>query len=75
MQDVKPHVQNYFGIIRRERAAGTCAGGRPLQNRRKTMKKILLDTDIGPDCDDAAALALVNMYAAEGMVEVLDVTH
>ena len=39
------------------------------------MKKILLDTDIGPDCDDAAALALVNMYAAEGMVEVLAVTH
>ena len=39
------------------------------------MKKILLDTDIGPDCDDAAALALVNMYAAEGMVDVLAVTH
>lgn len=39
------------------------------------MKRILLDTDIGPDCDDAAALALVNMYVTAGLAEVLAVTH
>ena len=38
-------------------------------------KKIMLDTDIGPDCDDAAALALVNLYANRGLCDVLCVTH
>lgn len=39
------------------------------------MKKIMLDTDIGPDCDDAAALALVNLYQNRGWCEVLSITH
>ena len=38
-------------------------------------KLIMLDTDIGPDCDDAAALALLNMYADKGWCQVLSVTH
>ena len=39
------------------------------------MKKIILDTDIGPDCDDAAALAMLNLYADEGLCEILAVGH
>lgn len=33
------------------------------------------DTDIGPDCDDAAALALCILYARETGSELLDVMH
>ncbi len=39
------------------------------------MKKIILDTDIGPDCDDAAALALALIYARQGLVDLLAVMH
>lgn len=39
------------------------------------MKHLLLDTDIGPDCDDAAALALAHIYADRGCAELLCVTH
>lgn len=38
-------------------------------------KKILLDTDIGPDCDDTAALALANMYESAGIIDIMCVTH
>lgn len=37
--------------------------------------KVILDTDIGPDCDDAAALALVHLFAADGLLDPLAVTH
>lgn len=37
--------------------------------------KILLDTDIGPDCDDTAALALCDIYARRGKAELLGVIH
>ena len=40
-----------------------------------TPRLIMLDTDIGPDCDDAAALALLNLYAHRGLCRVLCVTH
>lgn len=35
------------------------------------MKNIILDTDIGPDCDDAGALALLNIYADMGLCRIL----
>ena len=38
------------------------------------MKKIILDTDIGWDCDDAGALALLNAFCAKGEAELLAVT-
>lgn len=38
-------------------------------------KKIILDTDIGPDCDDAAAIAMLNLYADDGLCEILGIGH
>ena len=35
----------------------------------------ILDTDIGPDCDDAGALAMVNELHNAGVVDLLCVTH
>ena len=35
----------------------------------------ILDTDIGSDCDDAGALAMLNGLHAAGVVEMLAVTH
>ena len=32
---------------------------------------IILDTDMGSDCDDAGAMALLHHYAAEGKVDIL----
>lgn len=37
--------------------------------------KILLDTDLGSDCDDAGALAVLHNLADMGMTEILAVTH
>ena len=37
--------------------------------------KIILDTDMGSDCDDAAALAILHELADEGKCELLAVTH
>lgn len=37
--------------------------------------RIILDTDIGPDCDDAAALALCGLYARRGKIDLLGVVH
>ncbi len=39
------------------------------------MKKIILDTDMGPDCDDAGALAIIDRYHRAGRCELLAVTH
>ena len=39
------------------------------------MKRILLDTDMGPDCDDAAALAMLHIYADQGLCQILGVAH
>ena len=36
---------------------------------------IILDTDIGGDCDDAAAIALLNIFALEGKARILGMTH
>lgn len=33
------------------------------------MKKIILDTDLGGDCDDAAAIALVNKFHNKGLID------
>lgn len=38
-------------------------------------KKILLDTDIGPDCDDAGALALLHIFANKGYCQILGIGH
>ena len=37
--------------------------------------KIMLDTDIGGDCDDAGAIALLHSLAKRGECEILSVTH
>lgn len=39
------------------------------------MKKIILDTDMGPDCDDAGALSILCRYHAADKCELLAVTH
>ena len=39
------------------------------------MVKLILDTDIGPDCDDAFALAMLNSFQNKGLCEILCVTH
>lgn len=46
---------------------------------RKTIatpiKKIVLDTDMGSDCDDVGALALLNEYANSGQAKILGVVY
>ena len=37
--------------------------------------KIILDTDLGADCGDAAALALLSYFERIGKGQVLAVTH
>ena len=37
--------------------------------------KIIFDTDIGGDCDDAGALALIHRLCDKGEVELLAVTR
>ena len=39
------------------------------------MKKIFLDTDLGGDCDDVGAVALLNIFANQHKVEILGMTH
>ncbi len=39
------------------------------------MEKIFLDTDIGPDCDDTAALAMLLEYCAQDRAKLLGATH
>lgn len=39
-----------------------------------TDAKVILDTDIGPDCDDAGAVAVLNALADLGEVEILGMT-
>ncbi len=38
-------------------------------------KNIILDTDIGSDCDDAAALAVLNLLADQGLCRILGISH
>ena len=38
-------------------------------------EKILLDTDIGSDCDDAGAIAILHNFSKEGKAEILGITH
>jgi hypothetical protein len=38
---------------------------------QKDVVKIILDTDMGSDCDDAGALALLHVYADMGMAEIV----
>lgn len=39
------------------------------------MKNIILDTDIGPDCDDAGAIALLNIFKNRGLCNILGIGH
>ena len=39
------------------------------------ITKILIDTDIGPDCDDTAAIAMLNIYSNQGKCEILGIAH
>ena len=39
------------------------------------MMNVILDTDIGSDCDDAGALAVLHTFAAKGRCDILAVTH
>lgn len=42
---------------------------------RKRVPSIILDTDMGPDCDDAAALALLHALADRGEARIAGVVH
>ena len=44
-------------------------------NAVNTPVNVFLDTDIGPDCDDAAALAILLQLCREGKARLLGVTH
>lgn len=37
-----------------------------------SLKNVLIDTDIGPDCDGVAALAMLNIYANRGLSNVAE---
>lgn len=41
----------------------------------ENKRKIILDTDIGPDCDDCGALAILDTYHRDGKIDLLGVTH
>ncbi len=43
--------------------------------RSNDRVKIILDTDMGSDADDAGALALLHVYADEGIAEILGVIY
>jgi inosine-uridine nucleoside N-ribohydrolase len=43
--------------------------------KQTTPQALILDTDIGPDCDDAGALAVLHRLTARGEAEILGVTH
>jgi hypothetical protein len=47
------------------------AGCSPDTDNRDEPVKIILDTDMGSDCDDAGALALLHRYADLGMAEII----
>jgi hypothetical protein len=40
-----------------------------------SVPSVLVDTDIGPDCDDAGALAVLHALADRGGVEILGVMY
>jgi inosine-uridine nucleoside N-ribohydrolase len=50
----------------------SCENSKELKNK---PIKVILDTDMGSDCDDAGALALLNEYANRGRVEILGVIY
>lgn len=37
--------------------------------------KLIIDTDLGFDCDDAAALAIANIYSNSGAADIVAITH
>ena len=37
--------------------------------------KIIIDTDLGFDCDDAGALAVANILQKKSVIDILAVTH
>ncbi len=39
------------------------------------MEKLIIDTDLGFDCDDAGALAIANILKNKGELDILAVTH
>ena len=43
--------------------------------KEKTPVKIFLDTDLGGDCDDVGAIALLNVLANNNYAEIIGMTH
>lgn len=41
----------------------------------ENQEKIILDTDMGSDCDDVGALALLNEYSNTGNAEILGIIY
>ena len=60
-------VMSFFG----------CVNNTTTKERQTNKKpeKVILDTDMGSDCDDVGALALVHEYANQGKVEILGVIY
>ncbi len=44
-------------------------------NSEVTRVKVILDTDMGSDCDDVGALAMLNEYENQGKAEILSVIY
>lgn len=47
------------------------SGNTGMASQKNKALKIILDSDIGQDCDDAAAMALLHKFADNGEVEIL----
>ena len=44
-------------------------------NKMKEVPNLIIDTDLGCDCDDAGAIAIANLLHNEGKVNLLCITH
>ena len=45
------------------------------ENSKQYPIKVILDSDMGSDCDDVGALAMLNEYANQGKVKILGVIY
>ncbi len=48
-----------------------CSDPKNKEKTLTTIPKVIFDTDMGSDCDDVGALALLHYYAREGKVDIL----
>ncbi len=68
---IRVHMKNFFLIILSVLMVACLT--EPKQKQESV--KVIIDTDMGSDCDDVGALALLNEYASQGKVEILGVIY